>query len=211
MGFSILEILVVLTVISVLLAFLVPVIRTSKARSQQLRCMNNLRQIGIGMNMHLLERHRYPLGSGTNNYQAELDDRFRCNETLNAYKSSQPQLWGYGYNETVIVDVSPANPPFWPEIDFGGYLCVRDAANIPFPQRKIAMVCCRGGNFWAYPPWNIFQFGPDPWLVYPMGIHAGRDNYLFCDGHVGSYDQGSDRNKINEGWFLKTKHSPWQD
>lgn len=229
-GFSLLEILVVMTVVSVLIAFLAPALSKARERGRQIQCLGNVRQLGIAMNMHLMEKKRYPLGSGaaSNNYQAalvpylsinqtipdvtsyRLDKKFLCPEIIKKHYAIQPGLWGYGYNETVIVDLSPASPPFWPEITFGGYSCVLDAANIPSPSRKIGMVCATGGNFWAYPPWDITFYGPDMWLIYPRGIHGGGDNYLFLDGHV-EFIKNTETERINGGWFLKTKGSPYQD
>ena len=219
-----------MSVASILLALLMPVARTALERGRQARCLSNLRQIGIAMNMHFLDKRRYPLGSGTNNYQAALvpymnfrptvvdpgtyrfDPKFLCPSIVNKYFVGQPGLWGYGYNETVVVDVAGGGvPPEWPEIDYGGYNCVLEGANIPYPSKKIAMVCNTGGNFWAYPPWDITASGgSNPWLIYPYGIHGGGDNYLFCDGHL-EFIKNSDDARINRGFFLNTKLSPYQE
>jgi prepilin-type N-terminal cleavage/methylation domain-containing protein/prepilin-type processing-associated H-X9-DG protein len=227
-GFSLLEILVVMTVISVLAAFIIPALQATQLRTRQLKCMSNLRQIGIAMNLHLTEKKRYPLGSGANNFQAEIapylgltvsnpatyrfDDRYRCAETLKKFRAGQADLWGYGYNETVVIDVAPTTPPFWPHINFGGFDCVKDAVNIPSPSKKMAMICNPGGDFWEpYAPWDLFTSGgSNPWLIYPYGIHDGRDNYLYCDGHVESIPT-SQPGKINEGWWINAKGSPYQD
>lgn len=51
-GFTVLELLVVMTVISLLAALLLPALGRAKAKARQPACMNNLRQIGLAIQMY---------------------------------------------------------------------------------------------------------------------------------------------------------------
>lgn len=51
-GFSLLELLVVIAIMAVIAALLLPVISRAKAKALRAGCMNNLRQIGLGVHMY---------------------------------------------------------------------------------------------------------------------------------------------------------------
>lgn len=56
-GFSLVELLVVLAVISVLAAMLLPTLERNMREAMKLHCMSNLRQMGVGMTAYLDEAH----------------------------------------------------------------------------------------------------------------------------------------------------------
>lgn len=56
------ELLVVISIISVLVALLMPALRYAKDQAQTAQCMSNLRQIGLAFEMYGQERNHYPWG-----------------------------------------------------------------------------------------------------------------------------------------------------
>lgn len=59
---TLIEVLVVITIISILIALLMPSLRSAKDQANTVICMSNLRQIGLAMNMYGVDSGRYPWG-----------------------------------------------------------------------------------------------------------------------------------------------------
>jgi prepilin-type N-terminal cleavage/methylation domain-containing protein len=70
-GFTLLELLVVMGIITILAGILLPVLIKAKEVARKTSCLNNLRQIGMSLDMFRQDLGRVPAGDGTNRYSYE--------------------------------------------------------------------------------------------------------------------------------------------
>ena len=61
-GFTLLEVLVVITIIGMLMSLLLPAINGARGTANRTTCQNNLRQVGIGLNSHHALHGAFPAG-----------------------------------------------------------------------------------------------------------------------------------------------------
>ncbi len=65
-GFTLVELLVVITIIGILIALLLPAIQAAREAARQLQCTNNLKQMGVAMHLSVEQLGHFPTGGSAN-------------------------------------------------------------------------------------------------------------------------------------------------
>ena len=72
-GFTLVELLVVITIISILTALLLPALSGAKAHGRREACKNHLRQIGLALGMYVSDAGRYPPANDWETHRLWMD------------------------------------------------------------------------------------------------------------------------------------------
>jgi len=169
-GFTLVELLVVIVVIGILMAMLLPAVNYVRASAQSMQCRSNLRQIGLAMQTYLDSqgtKGRYP------------DAAVLPSELLTPDRESLAEILLPFLEENVAVFRCPGDPEFF---DREGLSYEYNASRFAKKTRKEALLGRHSGKqtrgeseYWMVHDFDNFH-GPE--------LNEGSYNYLYADGHV---------------------------
>jgi prepilin-type processing-associated H-X9-DG protein/prepilin-type N-terminal cleavage/methylation domain-containing protein len=206
-AFTLVELLTVIAIIGILAALLLVAIAQAKGRAQRIQCANNLRQLGVGLNVILADNHGYPPFTASENGrfkswidQLEIEGLGVFKPATNFYykgvwlcpsaqwhipNTSADDMDSYSYNAYGVL-------PIGDKTNALGLLGHLDPSSATFtsinelevvsPSEMMAIGDCFDGSI------EFMRENLDGFLRYgnTLARHQGKANVVFCDGHVES-------------------------
>ena len=83
-GFTLIELLVVIAIIAVLIALLLPAVQAAREAARRAQCVNNLKQLGLGIHNYHSVHDIFPLGASSTTYDATLVYNVKQNFSVHA-------------------------------------------------------------------------------------------------------------------------------
>lgn len=207
-GFTLVEMIFVIAIISLLSALLLPVFWTARGRAQQAVCASNLRQIGLGFAMYAQDYDgRYPVALDVADrytpevwahepeFQALIPSLPMLHDALHPYTKSPgifgcPSDTGYDIGDFTGVPLE-ARPSAYEKFGLSYYyrteIAVRRAGEFTFSTPEQVNVL-----FDAHGLWHGTLTPPQQ-----------RYNTLFADGHI----KNVTRERLSELWKLPLSDS----
>lgn len=95
-GFTLIEVLVVITLISVMLSLLLPAVQAAREAARRLYCNNNLKQIGVALHMHHDIYRVLPSNGGTDDSTIVRVDGTAVKILTTDFATGGTYYWGVG-------------------------------------------------------------------------------------------------------------------
>lgn len=216
-GFTLTEMLIVIVIIAILAALLFPLSKRIRENAKSANCMQNLRQIGIGLNAYITDKNgRFPNGSAHVSWPVN-----GVNKGLSWYDAASLLMGRTRYRDRMFNDPEAedlpdcfgcpsghgsAHHPAWPYTgDYAANILLGNDASSLNPL-TISVVKNPSSTPYVQDTVNQNNFGPN---IFSPGFnresdfafaarHNGRGNILWVDGHVSSLTYDEYMNKAND-------------
>jgi prepilin-type N-terminal cleavage/methylation domain-containing protein/prepilin-type processing-associated H-X9-DG protein len=109
-GFTLIELLVVIAIIAVLIALLLPAVQSAREAARRASCVNNLKQIGLGIHNYHSQYEVFPPGGITLGYCCTAPSLMTWLTAILPQMDNAPLFNSYNFSLPNDAYVNPANP-----------------------------------------------------------------------------------------------------
>ncbi|MFQ6131651.1 MAG: DUF1559 domain-containing protein [Armatimonadota bacterium] len=218
-AFTLVELLVVITIIAILAAILFPVFAKARESARKAQCSSNLKQLGSAVTMYNADYDQvYPGGPGFYLGYSVVPDDPRCGGSYAQWSGAnwpgsvfcvlQPYIRNEGIQSCPTTSFPVCQifaTTLSARVSYGyNYLCwnQRQEGEIRDPVYQVLMVDSESA--WFDYPASIYRWVGDPARIEAeiSAWHNGKLNVLYGDGHVKTEDP---RLMLYDRWFANTR------
>jgi prepilin-type N-terminal cleavage/methylation domain-containing protein/prepilin-type processing-associated H-X9-DG protein len=102
-GFTLIELLVVIAIIAVLIALLLPAVQAAREAARRIQCVNNIKQLGLGMHNHHDSRGTLPWGGQSSPSQTWTFLVLPYLEQVPMYSAANLSQPSYAYQNMTVI------------------------------------------------------------------------------------------------------------
>jgi prepilin-type N-terminal cleavage/methylation domain-containing protein/prepilin-type processing-associated H-X9-DG protein len=195
MGFTLVELLVVIGIIAILMALMLPSISKAKAKANQTSCLNNLRQLNLGASMYASDHDEElpPRRPRTNAWPVKLkpyyvnwqiiacpSDRFGIAGLLADDSNPKRSYLINGFNDYFKVNLSPSD---YKAVQQWRYAHGMKTTRIQKPSETILFGEKRSGSGHVHMDIDQGKRGNDFEQI-EHARHGAGSNFAFADGSI---------------------------
>ncbi len=179
-GFTLIELMIMVVIVSVLAGFLVPALQKSRSAGQRAVCANNLRQVGMAIHMYIEEHNDIFPNFG--NISGPIVPWY---VTINNYLKSS-DIYYCPEQKNVKYNWIPNQSSSW-NLSFAYNMAISDKSLKDIKKKSETIFLSDSTRhatmFATYPNLSLSN---NPAYV-SIGRHGGGDNCYFVDGHCRWY------------------------